>query len=181
MSVPVLVLVGLRCVGKSTLGRGLARRLGWEFLDLDTELARRTGSNSAGALLAQVGLEEFRDREQEVLFAVLKENPVPRILATGGGVVEREENRVLLKSLPCVWLDTPVDILVARLEQDSVLRPSLTDHGAVQEFEQLHKRRAPWYEQVAGPAVELGGLEPDGALDLLCARVRERFGHFGEQ
>jgi shikimate kinase len=95
--------------------------------------------------------------------------------------VEREENRVLLKSLPCVWLDTPVDILVARLEQDSVLRPSLTDHATVQEFEQLHKRRAPWYEQVAGPAVELAGLEPDGALDLLWARVRERFGHFGEQ
>jgi shikimate kinase len=181
MSVTVLVLVGLRCVGKSTLGSALAKRLGWEFLDLDTELARRTGSSSAGDFLAQVGLEEFRDREQEILLAVLKENPVQRILATGGGVVEREENRVLLKSLPCVWLDTPVDILVARLEQDSVLRPSLTDHATVQEFEQLHKRRAPWYEQVAGPAVELAGLEPDGALDLLWARVRERFGHFGEQ
>jgi len=181
MSTPVLVLVGLRCVGKTTLGSALANRLGWDFLDLDAELARRTGFSSAGALLAQVGLEEFRDQEQEVLLAVLKEDSVPRILATGGGVVEREENRVQLRSLPCVWLDTPVDILVARAEQDSVLRPSLTDHGTVQEFEQLHKRRAPWYEQVAGPAVELGGLEPDEALDLLWARVRERFEHFGGQ
>jgi shikimate kinase len=181
MSAPLLIFVGLRCVGKSTLGYALAKGLGWGFVDLDTQLADRHGADSVGDLLGERGLEGFRDLEQELLAELVQPRDTPMVLATGGGVVERGVNRKRLQDLACVWLDVPMDLLAQRLESDASNRPSLTGKAPSDEFEELRRRRAPWYEQVAGPALELGESGTEAALDLIRAHVRARFGHFGEQ
>ena len=71
MSAPVLALLGLRCVGKSTLGAALAERMGARFVDLDEVLATREGQPDAGSLLREVGEPRFREAEREALLEVL--------------------------------------------------------------------------------------------------------------
>ena len=152
----MLALIGLRCSGKTSLGRALARRLGASFLDLDDvllDLARdeglACGGDSAGALLAAVGEPRFRDLEARALERVLTPKQ-PCVLATGGGVVEREANRALLAQRAlCVWLHADLDTLRERLRADPALRPALAGGDAADELADLARRRGPWYAALA--------------------------------
>src|SRR5688572_17296845 len=106
-----LALVGLRCVGKSTVGALLARKLGLGFVDLDEciqfALQSDCCSSHAPSLADSIrahGWEAFREREAAEL-ARLLEDGEPRVIATGGGVVEREASRRLLRQRSrVVWL-----------------------------------------------------------------------------
>lgn len=181
MKSQLLVLVGLRCVGKSSLGSALAKQWGWQFLDLDCTLAERGGSEpleEVGQLLVQLGLESFRDAEERLLAETLSTLTTPCVLATGGGVVERAANRALLGAQSCLWIDVPLASLVARAAKDSSTRPSLTGKAPAEEFRELFARRAPWYEEVAGSALELGNRNTEDALALLDRHGRQRFEHF---
>jgi len=157
MSEPVIALIGLRGSGKSSVGHELAEALEVPFYDLDESLVgfhvagdpATRSFTSAGAILSELGEEGFRDLEARVLREVLA-IPGPKVLATGGGVVERSENRELLaERCTCVWLDGPLEILLARIEADSTLRPPLTDLDPAAELAALARRRAPLYAEVA--------------------------------
>ncbi|MEZ6018537.1 MAG: shikimate kinase [Planctomycetota bacterium] len=166
-----IVLMGLRAAGKTTLGRALAGRLGLEFLDLDEELARRAGREHAGDVLAERGLAAFRDLEAVCLADLLGPDPArPRVLALGGGAVERPENRDRLARFGfCLWLDADPASLVARLAADPAPRPALTDSGSpLDEVLRLHDRRAGHFRELAHL-----GIGTDRAIDLesLASRV----------
>ena len=154
----IVALVGPRCSGKSTLGRRLAEVSNCPFTDLDEELlaafnaARGAGVSTlreAGEVLSEVGQERFRDLEEAALRRVL-ERGGPRVLATGGGVVEREANRSLLRErCVCVRLDVEPNILRARMLADPTSRPSLTGAPPEDEIAALLARRNPLYEAVS--------------------------------
>ena len=177
----VLALLGLRASGKSTLGRALARELGLAFVDLDLELlqaAKRAGlkASSAGELLARQGEREFRALEAHALRRVLE--PGPRlVLATGGGVVEREDNRAwLARAAHCVLLVVPAEVLAARRAADPLARPPLA--GAAdprQEAELLWRRREGHYRALAEIVLEAGREPPE----VLLARLLEALGSRG--
>ena len=107
-----VVLVGLMGVGKSTVGRRLARRLGLPFVDSDTAIEDTVGY-PAGELFERYGEEDYRDGERR-LVARLIDGQV-RVIATGGGVFVDPRSRELLnREGITVWLDAPVDVLAER-------------------------------------------------------------------
>src|SRR5436190_14205402 len=106
-------LVGPRGSGKTTVAALVAARLGWEHLDADAELERRFG-RTVRAIFAEEGEAGFRDKEAAVLVDLCRLEE--HVLATGGGVVLRPENRERLKSAGrVVWLTAAPETLAARL------------------------------------------------------------------
>lgn len=107
-----VVLVGLMGVGKSTVGRRLAKRLGLSFVDSDAEIEGAAGYPAA-EVFERYGERDFRDGERR-LVARLIEGDV-RIIATGGGAyVDPMTRKLLNERAITVWLDAPVDILAER-------------------------------------------------------------------
>ena len=107
-----IVLVGLMGVGKSTVGRRLARRLGLPFVDSDSEIEGAAGL-SAAEVFERYGEKDFRDGERR-LVARLIEGEV-RVIATGGGAYVDPRTRELLNSRAItIWLDAPVEVLAER-------------------------------------------------------------------
>jgi shikimate kinase len=107
-----VVLVGLMGVGKSTVGRRLARRLGLPFVDSDAEIEDAAGY-SAAEIFERFGEQDFRDGERR-LVARLIDGEV-RVIATGGGAyVDPNTRRLLNERAITVWLDAPVEILAER-------------------------------------------------------------------
>lgn len=97
-----LVLIGLPGCGKTTVGQRLAAELGLKFVDCDTEIEQIAGK-TIPEIFAEDGEEIFRKRETEVLKDVLK--TPGKVVATGGGIVLKEENRVALCRATAVFLD----------------------------------------------------------------------------
>src|SRR5579871_5433668 len=105
-----VVLTGFMGAGKSTVGRLLAQRIGWEFLDLDTHIEVTTGK-SARELFADLGDERFRALESELWAETLQRSRV--IVAPGGAVIDRDENQqALSKSMGSfvVFLDGAFEV-----------------------------------------------------------------------
>ncbi|WP_051531696.1 shikimate kinase [Sphingomonas sp. URHD0057] len=119
-----VVLVGLMGVGKSTVGRRLAKRLGLPFIDSDSEIEETVGL-PWGELFERYGEEDYRDGERR-LVARLVDGQV-RVIATGGGVFVDPRTRSLLNERTItVWLDAPVDVLAERTGRRDT-RPMLKD------------------------------------------------------
>src|SRR5437899_188667 len=110
-----LVLVGLMGVGKTTIGRRVARHLKRPFVDADAELEQRTG-RSVRELFELEGEEGFRQREAELLAQLLQARE-PIVIAAGGGVVVRGDNRDLLRSAAArvIYLEAAPAFLASRV------------------------------------------------------------------
>ena len=160
-----LCLVGLRCAGKTTVGRGLAARLALPFFDLDDELARAWAAaegepaRPAGELLRLLGEPEFRRLEAEALERLVGGEPA--VVATGAGCVETAVARAALGRAHVVWLDAPDAELARRMRRDSTSRPALTPGGdPVAEIPELRRRREPRYRALAALRVDGSGDDP---------------------
>lgn len=146
-----LVLVGMTGVGKSTIARIVAVRLGRKVVDTDTEIERRAGK-SVRRIFAEDGEPAFRALESQVLVEVLAARP-SAVIATGGGVVVTEGNRVALRESGArvVWLAAEVATLLDRVQRGSH-RPLLDDDPAGT-LQRMVRDREPWYREVADAIV----------------------------
>ena len=139
-----IVLVGLMGVGKSTVGRRLARRLGLSFIDSDAAIEDAVGLSSA-EVFERYGEHDFRDGERR-LVARLIEGEV-RVIATGGGAYIDPRTRELLNDRAItVWLDAPVDILAERTARRDT-RAQLRNGDPKETLERLANERRTSYEQ----------------------------------
>lgn len=139
-----IVLVGLMGVGKSTVGRRLAARLGLPFVDSDEEIAQAAGM-TPGELFESYGEKQFRDGERRVI-ARLVDGKV-KIIATGGGAFVNEETRaLLLKEAIVVWLDADLDILAERVARRDT-RPLVRVNNPRAVLAELAEQRRPFYAQ----------------------------------
>jgi shikimate kinase len=141
--------------GKTTVGRILARTLGWEFVDLDRTIAKETGCGIP-EIFAHSGEAHFRNLEHRALLAALGRGR-ERVVACGGGIVVRPENRDKLKESLTVFLSEDLGVLYGRTRGPR--RPLRA--GSRQEFERRFAARLPFYEEVADLVVSVRGRPPE--------------------
>lgn len=143
--------------GKSTVGRHLARQLGWAFVDSDAEIEKRLGC-TIRAYFDREGEAAFRDVEQQVIAELT--NPPPGtgslVLATGGGAVLRTPNREALRRAgPVVYLRCTAEELFRRLRHDTQ-RPLLQVPDPLKRLRDLYRERDPLYRATAHFCIETG-------------------------
>jgi shikimate kinase len=168
---PRMTLVGYRGTGKSTVAELLARRLGCGWVDADAVLEERVGCTIA-ALVRDRGEPAFRDAEAALLAELVARDDL--VLATGGGVVLRPENRRLLadRGRPVVWLQAPAEVIRARLAADPMTpdrRPALSGRDPLDEVEAALADREPLYRVCADLVVDSATDEPETIADRLDA------------
>ena len=178
---PAIALVGLRCVGKTSVGRALARELGLGFVDLDEASTWSEGEGCCAShvptlaqLVERAGWEGFRDVEARELERVLSSGD-QLVLATGGGVVERASNRALLRARTrCVWLRGDGATLRERLARSLDDRPPLLGRDALSEWDEIAARREPWYREVAEIELDTAGLDVAAAARRIATALGVR-------
>jgi shikimate kinase len=151
-----VVLVGLMGSGKTTVGKKVAKLLGWRFLDADVELEARTGRSVAGWFEA-AGEDGFRAAEADLLDEVLAEaGPhAPLVLGAGGGVVVTERNRTRLREpdVAVVYLHADPAFLASRTQRKPH-RPLLTG-DPLEVLSGMYEARDALYREVADAVVEV--------------------------
>ncbi len=158
-----LVLVGIRGSGKTTLGRLLARRMGCLFLDTDDLVAAAQGM-SVSAIFERFGESRFRAAERQAL-AQIEDLDQPAVVATGGGIILDESNRIALRRAGLVvWLDLPTDVAAARIAGSD--RPSLTGRPPAEELADIAAMRRTLYEEVADRRIQAAEHLEDLVADL---------------
>lgn len=165
-----IFFIGGRGSGKTTAGRALAKILEWDFVDTDL-LVEEEAQASIAAMVAEHGWEYFREKESLALKKVCLRDKI--VVATGGGIVLRPENRsVLRKAGHVVWLKTEAPVLVARIEAGGGWgsRPSLTGVSPAQEMKNVLTERAPLYAETATHVVD-GALSVEDVVEQVRGRL----------
>ena len=166
-----IVLVGLMGVGKSTVGRRLAQRLGLPFIDSDTAIEEAAGATTA-ELFERYGEKDFRDGERR-LVARLIDGEV-RVIATGGGAfVDPDTRRLLNERAITVWLDAPVDVLAERTGRNDS-RPMLRDGDRAATLARLMAERRAFYAEAqihVRSSEGAHGTVVDAIIDALTKRL----------
>jgi shikimate kinase len=153
MSAASIALVGMPGCGKSTVGRQLARQLGWRFVDSDHEIEREIGG-SIRVFFEQHGEPAFRDLEQQTLATLVQQTGA--VLATGGGAVLRDANRQALKRhCEVVYLRSAPEELFRRLRHDTQ-RPLLQVKDPLKRLRDLYQERDALYRDAADFVIETG-------------------------
>ena len=141
-------LVGFMGSGKTTVGRLLAQRMAWKFVDLDALIEEAEGKTVA-EIFSLAGEPAFRRREQELLRRMVQEMPQAggRVVALGGGTFAQPANLELLRRAQAItiWLECPVEQLLMRCAL-MANRPLFRDESS---FRKLYEERLPTYRQAS--------------------------------
>jgi len=164
-----IALIGLRGAGKSTLGKMLARKIGWSFVELNKEIEAQNGL-SVAEIIALYGQEGFRRMEQAALGQLLARKEL-MVLATGGGIVSEPLTfDLILSSFYTIWLKAEPEEHMARVRGQGDLRPMADDRSAMAELRTILLSREPLYAR-ASAVVDTAGLTVDAAAARLIDAV----------
>jgi len=169
MSFAGIALIGLRGAGKSTLGKLLAKQIGWSFVELNKEIEAQNGL-SVAEIIALYGQEGFRRLEQAALGQLLARKELT-VLATGGGIVSEPLTfDLILSSFYTIWLKAEPEEHMARVRGQGDLRPMADDRSAMAELRTILLSREPLYAR-ASATVDTAGLSVDAAAARLIDAV----------
>ena len=147
-----VILIGPMGSGKTTVGKQLAKRLRMDFVDSDHMIEERCGV-SISTIFDIEGEDGFRKRETKMLSELCERTGV--VLATGGGAIVSEENRILLRKGFVIYLKTSIETQLARTQKNQN-RPLLDNVDAEEKLNQLMEERGRLYEQEADLIVVSG-------------------------
>ena len=157
-------LVGFMGAGKTTVGRILARLLGWDFVDLDEIIVKAEG-RGIPAIFAQDGETYFRRLERGVLATLRGRTRL--VVACGGGTYANDESRLLIDRMGrAVWVQVPLHQALARCPPGDE-RPLLQDEA---QAEALYRRRLPAY-RAAGLHVDADGLTAEEVAERIAGML----------
>lgn len=166
-----IVLIGMMGAGKSSVGRRLAAKLGWNFLDSDTEIETAAGM-SITDFFAEHGETEFRSGEARVIARLLRDPKT--VLATGGGAFMADATRELVKAeAHSVWINASLDLLFARVSRRPT-RPLLQTANPRETLKQLMDTRYPTYAEADVTVTSKDvpqDIVADDIIDALIARL----------
>lgn len=171
-SEPSIVLVGLMGVGKSTVGRRLARRIGLPFVDSDEEI-ERAADHEIKEIFDRFGEASFRDGERRVLRRLIAGDR--KVIATGGGAfMDKETRALILDRCTAIWLEAEVEILAERVSRRGH-RPLLVGRDPLPFLRDLAEARNPVYAEAhlrvrSGPGPHERTVER--ILEALAEHVR---------
>jgi shikimate kinase len=171
MSVRAMFLVGFMASGKTSLGQELARRLGWDFVDLDIRVAARE-RQSVSEIFREQGESGFRLAETSALRDLMESLERNTVVALGGGTFAQAQNQALLRAWPTVFLELPLEELWKRCLDDPTERPLRKDPA---EFARLYESRLPFYRQAAMTVVT-SGKDPVSLCEEIERRLQFRDG-----
>ena len=176
-ALPHIVLIGLRCSGKSTLAPRLATELDLPCIDLDDRVARAMGADAPARAIERDGIDAFRETETRELGSALSEPA--SVLALGGGAPTAPGARETLERAAAsgaarvFYLRAEPDTLAMRMHaSDTADRPALAGDDPIDEIPILFEQRDPLYESLAESTVETDGVDPDATLAALVALAR---------
>ncbi len=164
-----MVLVGMMGSGKSTVGRALARRLGWRHLDSDEQVELRTG-RTVPEIFASHGEAAFRAEESAALAEACASTHPVVVSVAGGAVLDPANRALLVRSGLVVWLRASLATLTQRVG-DGRTRPLLGDDpgGALA---RLYPERARLYEEMAAVVVDVDDVPSDRVVDRIAHAVQ---------
>jgi shikimate kinase len=170
MALRRVFLVGPMGAGKTTIGKYLAQHLKLQFADTDAEIEKRTGADIPWIFDVE-GEEGFRDREQQVVAQMTEWDDI--VLATGGGVVQRAENRRALASRGFViYLYATIGEQVRRTRRDR-RRPLLQNGDPEEVLRSLMVERDPLYREIADHIIETDTSSPRTVAQRLVRELAE--------
>ncbi|HTS61600.1 MAG TPA: shikimate kinase [Candidatus Acidoferrales bacterium] len=160
-----IFVVGFMGAGKSTVGRALARRLGWDYFDVDEEIEAAERS-AISDIFAARGEAEFRRIETETLRRLLEPGK-PAVLALGGGAFAEPANRDLLRGRGLtIWLDCPFETVQRRVGQ-ATHRPLARDP---ERFAELYRARREHYS-AADVRIAIESDDPEATVDAILEKA----------
>jgi shikimate kinase len=166
-----IVLVGMMGVGKSSVGRRLAARLGVPFVDADTEI-EKSANMSIAEIFARHGEAYFRSGEARVIARLLDSGP--QVLASGGGAVMNPDTRAAIKAKGVsIWLKAEIDVLLRRVAKRKNERPMLATDDPSETLRQLLIAREPFYAQA-----DLTVQSHEGPHDAIVAEIMQALSGF---
>lgn len=166
-----IYLIGFMGAGKTTVGKLLAKKLNYEFVDLDQKIEDQA-EKSIPEIFSEEGEDTFRRMETQVL---LQSQNRQWVIATGGGVVLREENRIFLKNQKNVFfLDKKMDDLLRHLQEDQqTIRPLIVEKNQL-EIAELYEFRRPLYEESATEIISICGDSPNEISEYLYGKLTRK-------
>lgn len=175
---PKLILTGFMATGKSSVGSLVARRLGWEFIDLDSIIAARAGKPVA-QIFADHGEAHFRRLEREAVAELTGDRrrcpqchgPYPEVISTGGGVLVDQANCGALKGAGIVvCLTARPEVVAARVARSKTTRPKLAEGGksTLARIKELMAERAQAYA-LADVEIDTSDLTIDRLADEIIS------------
>lgn len=159
-----VVLVGPMGVGKTTVGKKLAKVLGLRFIDTDQVFVDQHGN--INEFFETQGEENFRDLEETILAKLLAEQAV---VATGGGVVLSQRNRALLQDFFVVYLSTDGRHMASRLSGGG--RPLLKNGLA--DWRRIYESRKPLYEEVAKLTIDTSSASLRNIIETITSGLAD--------
>jgi len=162
-----IALTGFMGTGKSEVGKALAKKLGYSFVDMDDEIEKKSGLRITD-IFSVHGEEAFRDMETEVIRSF--SNGDRLVISTGGGAVLRQENMdYLRKKGVIVCLSAAPEIIMDRLRGSSD-RPLLNVEDPLARIKELLSRRQPYYDK-ADIMIETDGKSPLQIADEIMGEM----------
>lgn len=166
-----ICLVGLMGSGKTTIGKILAKKLNYKFIDSDSLIEEKTGVK-VPLIFEYEGEEGFRRRETKLLSEVVKMNNI--VLATGGGIVLSSTNRKFLsKASIVVYLNAAIKELVKRLVNDKE-RPLIQNVDKETKLRELIERRGSLYESVADYIIQTKGKRASEIANEIIKKLENK-------
>lgn len=167
-----IVLIGFMGSGKSAVGRGLAKSLGFQFLDTDQLIVDRTG-RQISEIFAEEGEPFFRQIETETIESLGSLNRC--VISTGGGAVLSARNRALLRELGyVVCLTASEEVLFERVSRNTK-RPLLQTTNPRETLARLISERGEIYRTAAHHTLDTSHISQNDAVDELTAMAKRAF------
>jgi len=164
-----IILVGMMGAGKTTIGKLLSNKLGYDFIDLDRIIEEKSGVK-INTIFEIEGEEGFRERELQVLSDSLKKDQV--IISTGGGIVTNEKSRAQLikHNAFIIYLKANMQTLCNRLKNDNS-RPILNVDDKEQVIERILKEREPYYQDLADMDVDTSHMKSIDVVKFIIKKM----------
>jgi shikimate kinase len=164
-----IILIGFMGSGKSSVGKKLAERIGYEFKDTDEMIVQKEGIDIQ-EIFQRCGEEYFRNLESTLLLAI-RDDLQNTVLSTGGGMPVRDKNVNLFRNMgQIIYLRTSKDTIIERLLHDTT-RPLLNGVNLYEKVERLLFERIPIYERAADLIIDTDGKK----IDEIVEEIEEKW------